>query len=298
MMVNSTKMLRKAGLNPHTFHEAIVEDNDDPRKLGRIRARIELIHDNIPKEHLPWSLPMHAHPDGAYNGERMKGDPKKWSGMAYIPKIKSKVLLKFMNGDPHFPLWSGYTIDEKTQLPETIKHYPNRCVFRFQNGAHMIIDTETNEIFLNNPGDVNMTVLGDLHQSIVGNHTTKVDSTMQTIPGYILNAPDTKLKDQSPHPYANPNGKIPFEGLYGHKPSEGHQFAFVKGDETMHVKGNRRVIIEGNDELYVFKNQFVSIGGNQTTLIGGHQTIVIAKGQDTNIMNHQTVTTGGKVFLN
>jgi len=320
-MINASKLLRKQGLNPHTKHEAKVVDNNDPRKLGRIKARIKEIFDGIPDCKLPWAIPLHGHPDGAFHGGRMQGDPKKWSGMIYIPKVDSKVILQFFNGDPHFPVWSGYTIDEQTFLPESIRHYPNRCVFRFQNGAHMIIDTETNEVFINNPGDVNMTVLGDLNQYVAGgNHTLKVDDNMETIPSYILNAPDTKLYEQSPHPYSNPAGKIRFEGLYGHKPPEGHQHFFVKGNQTMHIRGNRRIIIEGNDELYVsgfqivvvgkFQASSVGFGGNaaagiavaapggndQTTVVARHQTHKVEANEEYTVMGTQRHTVMGSQY--
>ena len=287
-MINGTKMLRKQGANPHTYHEAIVVDNNDPRKLCRIKARIKVLHDGIPDKHLPWAIPMYAHSDGAYNGERMKGDPKKWSGLMYIPKVKSKVLLKFFNGDNHYPVWFGYTVDEKTFLPESILHYPNRAVMRFQHGTYVIIDTETHEIIANNPGDIHLTNLGDMNQYVVGNHTIKVMDSKSGIPSYLLNAPDTKLFQQDLHPYANPTGKIPFEGLFGNKPPEGHQYFFVKGDQTMYIKGNRRVIIEGNDELVVKGFQVEEIQKYQVITVREDQTINVDKNQTENILKDQT----------
>ena len=35
----------------------IVEDNNDPRKLGRVRVRVFNVFEEIPKEDLPWAFP-------------------------------------------------------------------------------------------------------------------------------------------------------------------------------------------------------------------------------------------------
>ena len=36
---------------------AVIEDNNDPKKLGRVRARVASIFDNIPLEDIPWAKP-------------------------------------------------------------------------------------------------------------------------------------------------------------------------------------------------------------------------------------------------
>jgi hypothetical protein len=118
----------------------------------------------------------------------------------------------------------------------------------------MIIDTKTNEIFLNNPGDVDITILGDVNQYIVGNQQLVVSDSKGNIPSYLLNAPDTVLSRLSPKPAK----EIPFMGLLG--PAQaGNRHIHVTGDQTMLVEGNRKTVIQGNDVLVVGMNRLETI---------------------------------------
>lgn len=250
--INATKHLKRQGLDPQMVYEAHVVNNYDQRKLCRIQARIDGVFDGIPDSDLPWAIPEFGHPDGAYNPG---GNAVDRSGMAWVPKRNHKVGIKFPTGDAHRPVWTTYTVDEQTALPEQQDvNYPDRAVFKFANGSYMIIDTRTNEIFLNNPGDVNMTILGDVNQYIVGNQQLSVTDTKGDIPSYLLNAPETVLNRLG----QKPAKRIPFQGLL-RKTYAGNQHTFVKGDQTTHIRGNRSVLIEGNDFLRVRRSRWETI---------------------------------------
>ena len=249
--LNLTRFMQQQGLDPKVKYEAHVVNNNDPRQLGRIQARIDGIFDGIPDEHLPWAVPIYQHTDGAYNPG---GDALDRSGVFMVPKNKHKVSLRFPTGDPHRCVWGAYTVDEQVALPERKKNYPDRAVLKFSNGMYIIIDTKTNEIFFNNPGDVDITILGDVNQYIVGNQQLVVSDSKGLIPSYLLNAPDTVLSRLSPKPTKN----IPFLGLLG--PAQaGNRHIHVTGDQTMLVEGNRSVVINGNDLLRVGQNRIETI---------------------------------------
>ena len=250
--INATKHLQRQGLDPKMVYEAEVVENYDQRKLCRIQARVDGIFDKIPDQDLPWAIPEYQHPDGAYNPG---GDSLERSGMGMIPKKKHKVGLKFPTGDPHRPIWTTYTVDEQTALPEYQDvNYPDRAVFKFSNGTYMIIDTRTNEIFLNNPGDIDITILGDVNQHIIGNQQLTVSDSKGDIASYLLNAPETVLNRLN----QNPTKRIPFKGLMS-KSYAGNQHTYITGDQTALIEGNRSVVIKGNDFLRVHKNRFEKI---------------------------------------
>lgn len=250
--INATKYLQKQGLDPKMVYEAKVTNNYDQRKLCRIQARIDGVFDGIPDADLPWAIPEFSHPDGAYNPG---GNARDRSGMAWVPKKDHKVGLKFPTGDPHRPVWTSYTVDEQVALPEHQDvNYPDRAVFKFSNGCYMIIDTRTNEIFLNNPGDIDITVLGDVNQYIVGNQQLTVTDTKSQIAPYLLNAPETVLNRLS----QKPAKRIPFQGLLS-KSYAGNQHTFIKGDQTTHIRGNRMTVVEGTDTLRVHRSRFETI---------------------------------------
>jgi len=250
--INATKYLSRQGIDPKMVYEAKVVNNYDQRKLCRIQARIDGVFDGIPDADLPWAIPEYQHPDGAYNPS---GDNVDRSGMAMVPKKEHKVGIKFPTGDPHRPVWTSYTVDEQTALPENQDvNYPDRAVFKFANGTYMIIDTRTNEIFLNNPGDIDMTVLGDVNQYIVGNQQLTVTDSKSDIAGYLLNAPETVLNRLQ----QNPTKRIPFKGLLS-KGYAGNQHTYITGDQTTLIMGNRMTVIHGNDILRVHRNRLETI---------------------------------------
>lgn len=249
--INLTKHLKPSGLDPAQPYEAVVVENNDPRQLGRIKARVAGVFDGIPDDHLPWAIPMFQHADGAYNPG---GDALDRSGTFFVPKVEHIVSLRFPTGDPHRPVWRSYTVDEKVALPERKKNYPDRGVIKFSNGMYIIIDTKTNEIFFNNPGDMDITILGDVNQYIVGNQQMVVAKDKGLIPSYLLNAPDTVLSRLEPKPTKN----IPFTGLLGPAQS-GNNHVHVQGDQTMLVEGDRMTVIQGNDILQVGGNRMETI---------------------------------------
>jgi len=72
----------------------IVEDNQDPDNLGRVKVRIPAIGRN----HSRWALPCHPFTDS-----REKS--------IAIPLIGVKVWVEFEDGDGNRPVWLGIVID-------------------------------------------------------------------------------------------------------------------------------------------------------------------------------------------
>lgn len=252
--INATKHLTRQGLDQNMLYEAEVVANNDPRFLGRIQARIKGIFDGIPDSDLPWSIPLYSHCDGSKGGGWASDPKNSGSGTFHVPKVGHKVSIKFPTSDPHRPVWLSYTLDEKGILGETKVNYPDRAVFRFSNGTYMIIDTKTNEVFLNNPGDVNITVLGDVNEYVIGNKQTVIHDAKGQIPGYLTGMPGSIIGQLSPKPVK----KIPFKGLFG-AGKAGHQHTHVKGNQTTLIEGNRMTVIYGNDITHVKKNMFETV---------------------------------------
>lgn len=164
-LLNITKdMSTPQGLTREHLYEAVVVHNDDsttdlPHNC-RIQARVPILFDGIPDDLLPWAIPIFAHYDGASDK----------SGVAFIPKIGSKVLLKFQDGSDDSPIWMGYPVDKKTQMKEMEHNYPDRVItMRLQNNAITLYDTKTNELFIRNPGDLKVYIGGNVELTVTGN---------------------------------------------------------------------------------------------------------------------------------
>lgn len=163
-MRNWTKDLKEGtGLLEKDYSGIVVDDND-PKKCARIKVRVPEIFEGIPDEDLPWAIPFFMHVDGS--------SPQ--SGSISIPKIGSEVSIKFQNQDLHYPIYSGFSVNQKTIMPEVLENYPHRSVTKFKNGCIIIIDEKTNEVLFKNPGDVHISIDGNADISVAGNCTQTV----------------------------------------------------------------------------------------------------------------------------
>lgn len=249
MPVDAT-MTRRKGLDPNAPYPGIVIDDNDPDELCRIRVRVEKIFDHIPDDDLPWAIPVFPHPEGLLGGNRTER-----TGISHVPRKGNKVHLRFPSGDPSTPVWGGMPIDKKNMLPEMSVHYPFRIVHKLGNGMYYIIDTKTNEIFINNPGDMDVTVLGDVDLTVMGNLTRRITDRKGDIPSYLLNAPDTVLNALG----AKPAKQIPFEGLLK-KTRAGNYHTLVRGDQTTMVDGDVFHRVKGNYTIKCDKVVYTDAG--------------------------------------
>lgn len=69
----------------------VVSDNDDPKGIGRIRARVPDVYGS---EESGWAMPCVP-----YAGDGV--------GLYLIPPTGASVWIEFEHGDPDYPIWSG-----------------------------------------------------------------------------------------------------------------------------------------------------------------------------------------------
>lgn len=176
-MINMIEDLKKQGLDPEKYYEAVVVANDDRvldgKMCKRIQARVVGLFDNIPDEHLPWAVSMFP--------EEADGSSATY-GTCNIPAINSKVFLKFQGGKEDHPVYYSFSGNASTVLDEAKVNYPNRKVVKMSNGAIVIVDKQTNELIISNPGDLKITVVGNANIQVLGNSntTTSGDATIHS----------------------------------------------------------------------------------------------------------------------
>jgi len=85
------------------FYRAKVEDNNDPRKLGRVQVRVYPHFETMARQDLPWAEPC-------------------WWMPMQIPPRESWVWVFFEGGDPLYPVYLGqslpYGVNEKLKTEE------------------------------------------------------------------------------------------------------------------------------------------------------------------------------------
>ena len=94
----------KSGLEFGGKHRGLVENNNDPLKLGRLKVRVQAAYGNQPVSHLPWAWPCFVY----------GGMPQ--MALYAIPEVGAGVWVEFQwkdgKPDPTYPVWTGLWIAE------------------------------------------------------------------------------------------------------------------------------------------------------------------------------------------
>ncbi|NMO15412.1 hypothetical protein HPC49_12765 [Pyxidicoccus fallax] len=74
-------------------YEAVVTDNNDPRQLGRVRARVPAVLGEQVQS--GWALPC-----AVFGGGKDRG-------LFVVPEVGDTIWMEFAGGDPSRPIWTG-----------------------------------------------------------------------------------------------------------------------------------------------------------------------------------------------
>ena len=112
-------------------YRGFVTHNEDPEKLGRIRAIIpEVLGDSLS---CSWATPCFP--------------PDYFS----VPEIDEVVWIEFESGLVDLPIWTGVPYGTKKKPPTSVNtNYQKRKVIHTESGHKIILDDESNEILIEN----------------------------------------------------------------------------------------------------------------------------------------------------
>ena len=145
-------------------YRGLVTDNDDPDKLGRIKAKVPAL---LGEEELGWALPAFA-----YGGTAEQG-------LFAMPDTGAGVWIEFEGGDLGYPIWSG-TWYSSGSLPESAT--PAKKVLKTASGHKIVFDDDANtlEITDSNGNSVKMDSNG-IEIADANGHTIKLAASSVTI---------------------------------------------------------------------------------------------------------------------
>lgn len=252
------------------FQPAVVTDNDDPEKLGRIKVRFFW---QTSQDSTPWLRIVHAHGGKTDNGEQ--------HGFYFIPEINDEVMVGFENENPDKPFVMG-NVYHKNSKPDHWHHADNNIKsIRTRNGNQIIfIDDDGNEeIRILNKDDASPTNEISLSLSNNGKITIKSEGELEISAKSIkISAQDdividsgqnTKLTANDYQLDANNAIKLTGQQL----DIEGTNTS-IKGQAELKLEGTQTKIdatalkMEGNGQAEL-KGAMVKVEGSGTTIIKG-----------------------------
>jgi len=310
--------------NINGFFRGVVEDNDDPEKRGRVRARIFGIHterktktktEGIPTDELPWSEPCLPIIEGGVSG----------FGLFGVPVQGSHIMIFFENGNYFSPRYFASLPGVPAEGPDVRKgfndpdgEYPTSHrlgepdIHRLARG----ISAETCVNIKNSNRDTGVAQAGGgtWDEPVAPYNTVYPNNVILSTHGGIVMEFDSTVGSKRFHIYHPSNTFIECDndGNLVIKNNE-TKYNIVKGAEKTYVKGDRHVTVDGiqgnltggdktdemssNHIVTVTSNQIIGIGGDQTETIGGDQTVDVTGALDITAGSTVTITATGAVLV-
>ena len=157
-------------------YRGVVTDNEDPEKLGRIRAKVPAVLADVES---PWALPCVP-----YAGPNQ--------GQYTIPPVDAGVWIEFEGGNPSCPIWSGawWADCEAPKNESGSDPTPTRRMIRSESGLIVALDDDAHKISISD----------DSAKNIV---TVEVDAgkvRIQAATKVVVEAPQIELVENCTHP--------------------------------------------------------------------------------------------------
>lgn len=284
------------------FFRGIVEDRNDPKKLGRCRIRVFGVHtdkkdqsptDGVPTDHLPWAEPVISPLEGGMSGFGL------WS----VPLQGSQVLVYFEEGNVMYPRYLG-SLPGK---PEESSKGKGSMGF-YDPEEKYPIDTKSPPHNPNqkNDNDMHKLATGDgLDDTIVKSKKDKKDKSIKTATNSQWDEPDPYYNAKYPDNIVfsthsgitieldNTDGQ---ERIHIYHPSNSYieigpqgdivirnakdKFEIVDGNKKTHIKQNFDETIDYSRTNHVKQNQIEKIVINKKEVVGLNKDVKI-HGQET-----------------
>lgn len=318
------------GDNGFIWWIGVVEDRQDPIKLGRCKVRMFGRHSDklsdLPTADLPWASPLLP-----VNNTSV-----------YTVKEGDTVVGFFMDGEnakvpvimgilPNIPVTATYGNqdgfhDQRTDLLNNAPRKPSSKEYK-TDGSGIVISEDataktnplitdepvTSRIARNDAESIEATFIKERKDNIVTGVKTVTGSwdepktpydtvypynrVMETESGHILEFDDTFGKERI-H-LAHRNGSFQEWFPDGDKVEKitKKNYQIVMSDDHLYVMGKCNITVQGDAELYVMKNAFAKIDGNVVGNVGGNVDLNIKGNFNADIGGTCDITSGGNMKL-
>jgi uncharacterized protein involved in type VI secretion and phage assembly len=157
-------------------YRGIVVDVDDPRSMGRVRARVPEVLQDVESG---WALPA-----APYAGDGV--------GAWTIPPVDAAIWVEFEAGDPSRPIWTGgwWAEDQRPKNEKGTQAEPTLKILRSEQGLLVALDDDGKTISVSDDDGSNLL-------------TIEVQKGQVTIKGAtkaVVEAPQIELVENATHP--------------------------------------------------------------------------------------------------
>lgn len=150
MLIKPFSPLIKEQVDPTTMsYVGNVVDNNDPKKLGRIKVQIS-VYSDLKIDAIPWASPLLG----------SHGNSQDYGGIN-VPEIGSQVRVTFPSKDFTAPYYSGAELNETTRTTFFDDDYPNTYGYKDSVGNFIRINKERGTAQVQHSSTTNMQVAPD-----------------------------------------------------------------------------------------------------------------------------------------
>ena len=150
MLIKPFSPLIKEQVDPTTMsYVGNVVDNNDPKKLGRVKVQIS-VYSDLKIDAIPWASPLLG----------SHGNSQDYGGIN-VPEIGSQVRVTFPSKDFTAPYYSGAELNETTRTTFFDDDYPNTYGYKDSVGNFIRINKERGTAQVQHSSTTNMQVAPD-----------------------------------------------------------------------------------------------------------------------------------------
>jgi len=306
--------------NNFIWFNGVVEDRDDPLKLGRCRVRCLGYHTEnksvLPTEDLPWAMPIMPitsasvsgigqTPVGPVEGTWVIGffrdgsscqEPVIMGTMVGIPEEKANPIIGFNDPSGKYPLEDSLGEADTSRLSRNEKI--DETIVKLKKDS---IDEMTLPTGIDSPDTVN-------EPETQYNAQYPLNRVIETEGGHVIEVDDTEGSERL-HIYHKSGTFIEIypDGSMVRK-VVGTNYEVRAGDESIHLKGVYNITVEGDSKIYTKGNVIMKTDGDVTHAVtDGNYTLNVKKtitmtagnGASSIVMDDSSIKeTSGSIMLN
>jgi len=315
MQKNSLSDLLPESNKLNGFYRGVVEDNNDPKKAGRVRIRIFGLHteqknktdtEGIPIDELPWAEPCLPIIEGSISGFGMWGvplqgshvmiffengnllQPRYFASMPGIPESKKSLKKSLVNKEESVSKKDGFR-DPDGKYPTRIGEPDVHRLARGEDGQ-TLVDTKKSyrdkavpTAYGGNWSEPEPAYNAKYPENFVftthGGITVELDSTKGSKRFHVYHPSNTYIECDNNGVLVIRNQSDKYEIVIGDRNShiKGDNNETVDNDERVKVKGNKSTEINGDEFRRVEGDQELDLRGDVRKVIGGNLDFLVTR---------------------